>query len=1440
MTALVPYVEPPVEAEVCGPGFFLEANPFRGAMRYVEVAPGATLADYAEAAAQGLPPGYRGHLQIWIGEHRIEPDKWPLIKPKDTASVYVRVRPQGKGGKNILRAVIMIAIIAAAVYFLGPAAFAAGGWIGGAAGIGSAAAIAAASAAAIAAVTLVATLALNALIPPPGLTYNAGKDDPRYQLTGSNNRFAPYQPVPRLFGKMKVYPVLAARPYTENVGKHQYLRLLLCVGWGPIKITDIRIGNSPITAFRNTSYEVFEGGPTGWVGNTPITLYNRKVTEQNLSFELIYNTPAAYQTTAAACVEIACDIIFPYGLIEYDADGDRDPQEVRHKFEYRVALSGGAWLAAPLIDDDDIRVEAGGVMRSKGKTPETVRHTARWTVPAGQYEVRVTRLSVAGGNPLPSGTVEVDRSYWTVLRSYATDAPVLQDGLCLIALRMQATDQLNGVPDTISCVAEAYLPVLGASDLTVPANYSLTQSPARAFADVLRRRGGKRYLEDARIDIATLQAWETACVAAPPSGSDAARWTFNGVIEGGSIYDALRRIASIGRANYTMKDGKHSVVRDVAQSTPIQHITPRNSWGYSGSRTYADLPHAFKVEFQNKDADYRVDERVVYADGYTAGNATRFEVLQLFGCTSSDLAFREARYHHAVGALRPEEHRVNMDIENLRCTLGDRVQLSHDVIDVGLGAGRIAALDTSGVNTVGFTLDTQVEFPNNFTFQLRTREANGDTSIRTVTPSGRMLNGLLHSAALDNAAWTKTGATVTANAAADPNGIMTLDKLVPSAVAERHMATQNHGLTGSSVTFTVSAVVDSLGYDFATLGISNGAGAWSVAQFNLATGALVAGYAYFSPIYTSARIENLGGGRWRLSVSFVNYNIDAAAANAVTLMANPTSADPVLSSAAGNGTDGIAFGWVQVEEAAEPGDYVYTGPYTALDVVTRNHCTYSEQFDLWYAPNNTVTVNADGVADKVIPTAVNTTHYAHGDAQGLGNGPVTISVKAKPAGYKRFCIAFLDEATNSYTIETTFDVAAGTIVAHGGSSQGVAGVDPEPDENGYYRVWVTGTTASFYGGPGGLIFVPQPDTGVGQAGFLGNGVDGVLFKEVMATRGAEPGYYVKTGAASALGGFTDTVSCSAETTTGGPAVGDLFMFGVTGVETLPAIVKRIEPGDDLSAVLTLAPYDAAIHTADTGSIPAFSSYMTADYDRTLPGAPTVALRSDNTAADILTDGTAIYRLGVDITPPGSSRIPVDGYEVRYRLNEDENWNNVGALWPFSTPTVFIAPVLVGAVYEVSVRSKGVNGLYSAWVQPADHTIVGNAIAPNQPSAAVLTPLSNGALLTWTNPVNKDLKTVQVWAHTANVFGSAAKIGEAANGTFTHDTLLPGDTRYYWLVAVNASGATAAALAVGSVTVPAVNEGGGGGGGGGGDNYVFDPGIYYDSWTRSGGFTRVAP
>jgi hypothetical protein len=177
-----------------------------------------------------------------------------------------------------------------------------------------------------------------------------------------------------------------------------------------------------------------------------------------------------------------------------------------------------------------------------------------------------------------------------------------------------------------------------------------------------------------------------------------------------------------------MRDGKFSVVRDVPQTVPVQHFTPRNATGFRGLKTFTRLPHGLKVRFVNPEREWQQDERIVYADGYGEANAIRFETLELFGCTEADLAWKHGRYHLAAGKLRPETYELSCDIDHLVCTAGDLVKVSHDVPLWGGGWARVKAVGTDGNgDATSATLDDVVVMEAGKSYAVRFRLADGSS-----------------------------------------------------------------------------------------------------------------------------------------------------------------------------------------------------------------------------------------------------------------------------------------------------------------------------------------------------------------------------------------------------------------------------------------------------------------------------------------------------------------------------------------------------------------------------------------------------------------------------------------------------------------------------------------------------------------------------------------
>src|SRR5690606_8661323 len=118
-----------------------------------------------------------------------------------------------------------------------------------------------------------------------------------------------------------------------------------------------------------------------------------------------------------------------------------------------------------------------------------------------------------------------------------------------------------------------------------------------------------------------------------------------------SVDDILRDIASAGAASPAVVDGKRSIVVDRDKPDIVQMITPRNSWGYSGEMQYIELPHAFRVQFRDRERGYEQDESIVYADGYNINNAPLVETLEAQFCDNAAFAWKIGRRFLATAKL---------------------------------------------------------------------------------------------------------------------------------------------------------------------------------------------------------------------------------------------------------------------------------------------------------------------------------------------------------------------------------------------------------------------------------------------------------------------------------------------------------------------------------------------------------------------------------------------------------------------------------------------------------------------------------------------------------------------------------------------------------------------------------------------------------------------
>lgn len=806
-------------------------NPFSTNRRRVVMPEGMSI---NEMIALALPnPRMWKHVRIWImndlDSGEVPREMWRFVRPRPGARIMIKCTPTGGGGKkSILSFILTILVLVVAFYvapLLAPTLVSAGLTAEAAASI------------AFSIVTTIGKALVSALMPPPKPASSGGggignSSQRIYALTGVQNRAAPFEAVPRTYGRMRLFPTIAATPYNEIVGANDvYLRMLFDFGPGPLKISDIKIGDTPITNFDDIEIEVGHVGGlsnevlpfgtyyAGFSDDRDIKLYPTSVAQTNESVKIDKGTDIT-RTFGASIVDGRVVCTFPQGLVRITTAGVQQQWRVVVQAHYRE-VGTGTWI--PMIPSDhstaiDVTANPTGInalVADNSTTPAQVSVPANWD--ENDYLARYPQVGTnyavppvrkrrgSGGRQQaligfshwctvgafePIGTftpswvngatakfiiadkttdqffysfrtprLDETKTYeFKINRVYgvhtettnAADDTMLEDmwlsslqgfrsvkptnvtGHALMALRIRASEQLNGTLQTLSAKVEALMNVWNGSSW-VPNTF--TRNPAWVVADILRGTANARPVADSRLDLVGIKAFADWCDGLNQQSH--ARAMFDGVFDSRTtVIQAIQAVLSVQRASFAMKDGKYSIIYDAAKSTPVQMFTPKNMTGFSGKKMFFNPPHALKIRFTSEDKNYTEYELTVYADGYNVGNATLFEQVECFGITRAEQAYWFGRYMMAQSVLRPEIYTIDVDVESLVCRRGDLVRVQHDVPRWGVASGRVRSVATSGPNIVSVTIDETVLVEAGKTYAMRGRKKDGTVFLSSLAMGG--------------------------------------------------------------------------------------------------------------------------------------------------------------------------------------------------------------------------------------------------------------------------------------------------------------------------------------------------------------------------------------------------------------------------------------------------------------------------------------------------------------------------------------------------------------------------------------------------------------------------------------------------------------------------------------------------------------------------------
>lgn len=649
---------------------------------------------------------------------------------RDGDRLAIVTLPRGSGGRgggsNPLRMVLQLALMAFAPW-------AAGAMLGSAAStvlfgsftLGQATTLG---------IYMAGAALINAVLPPPrtpDLT-----PSPTYSLQAQGNAARLDAPIPVQYGRMLSYPDFAAQPYVEFAGNEQYAYHLLCLGAGEYEIEELRIEDTPITAFSEIETQIVPPGgqvtlfPTAVVSSVEVSgqeLPGRTygtwaqagtvitVTQaghlrgvgQAVHLEFtsgggpdgVYQIasvpdPDTFTVTAATGSGSGAVIIRSVlgGATGFVASG---PETVAHRIGLDIVMPQGLILRESGGDTDPIsltvRFEAqriddlgqpvgGWVLLGEetvtdGTTTPQRRSFAYTLATPGRYRVRAWRLDER---------IEANGTAHEVLlaglRSYLAE-PADFGPVTLIAVRMRASNNLSvQASRRIAVIATRKLPVWTGSAWTAP---QATRSIAWALADAARNPDYGPGLPDTRLDLPALLALDAVW-----SGRGD---TFNARFDQETTWwDAATRIATAGRAKLFLQGGRLRIARDGGTSVPVALFSERNIVRGSFAVDFA-MPgegSADAVDVGIFDGTVWQPRRIKAR--LPGSTATRPAKVELFGVTDADQGLREGLYHAAANRFRRETIRFETEMEGFVPSIGDRIAVQHSMPGWGQQAEVVA------------------------------------------------------------------------------------------------------------------------------------------------------------------------------------------------------------------------------------------------------------------------------------------------------------------------------------------------------------------------------------------------------------------------------------------------------------------------------------------------------------------------------------------------------------------------------------------------------------------------------------------------------------------------------------------------------------------------------------------------------------------------------
>jgi len=294
--------------------------------------------------------GTVGRWHVVVDGIPLNPEQFDVTVPRPDALIVFNNVPSGGGkGKSVFGIILGVAMAAFGVFnpafleltALGRAGMVVGGVMGVASGIQS------------------------LLAKPPRLgDLSGGRSSPLGDVTGTRNELGQGKPWMRNFGKNRVFPYYATKPFVNRHGE-QWIDIIYDFGHGPQILTNLKLGETDIADFPDSIGPEWDGDTggyrihPGYDDDEDYSIVSATASETAVTREFERGTTDSQIITTETDTEsISLDFFFERGLLGYEQDGDEHWVAVDVLIEWKP-VEDSSWINLTTVDYDTALAEDG-------------------------------------------------------------------------------------------------------------------------------------------------------------------------------------------------------------------------------------------------------------------------------------------------------------------------------------------------------------------------------------------------------------------------------------------------------------------------------------------------------------------------------------------------------------------------------------------------------------------------------------------------------------------------------------------------------------------------------------------------------------------------------------------------------------------------------------------------------------------------------------------------------------------------------------------------------------------------------------------------------------------------------------------------------------------------------------------------------------------------